>query len=90
MDRKNSQLATDMRMRYDYSGPGSLEDIRLQLRGPIAESPFAGRDKQAKIDYCNRQIALLTKWFGQTENPFFLSQGARWRNKLAQVQAGAL
>lgn len=70
--------------------PGNLPQIRLQLRGPIADSPFAGRNKKDKIDYCKRQMRLLSKWYRQTGCPDFAIQVLVWANKIVSIRAGKL
>lgn len=57
---------------------------------PIAQSPFSGSDKQAKIDYCRRQINLLKRWWDQTDNVFFHKCAIKWKVKLLQINAGKL
>lgn len=71
----------------------NLNLIRLELRGPIERSPFnyrAGVRSREKIAYCRRQIALLTKWYGQTGCPDFAHLAITWGNKIVDIRAGDL
>lgn len=72
------------------SSAHSLVSIRLQLIGPIAQSPFSGSDKQAKIDYCNRQIKLLVKWISQRLDASFVKHIVEWEKRIEQINDGKL
>lgn len=76
-------------MRY-YSSDG-LEGIRLQLRGPIADSPFAGRDKQAKLEYATRQYDLHYRWMVRGGNAqVHRTEMRRWLDAKVDILAGRL
>lgn len=71
----------------------TLNQIRLELRGPIEQSPFAHRagvKSREKIAYCKRQIALLTKWQRETGCPDFAFFAIEWSNKVVDIQASDL
>lgn len=63
----------------------SLEQWRLELRGAIAQSPFAGRRKQPKLDYCRRQIKLLGRWLDQTDEAIFEREIRKWQQRVSDV-----
>lgn len=68
----------------------SLHQIRLELRGPIAGSPFAGRKKQPKLDYCRRQVNLYDRWAEKTGESVFQQQVELWQKRYVQVNLGKL
>lgn len=68
----------------------SLEKIRLELRGPIAQSPFAGRKKKLKLDYCDRQIKLLSSQYYRSGIKIFYSQILKWTETKRFVNEGKL
>jgi hypothetical protein len=43
-----------------------------------------------KLEYCNRQSALLKKWFDETGNVFFLKQIPIWIDRIRHITAGTL
>lgn len=68
----------------------SLEQIRRDLRGPIAPSPFANRRKQPKLDYCQRQYKIFRKWYDETGNNLFWAEMKSWDHKMGLVLSGKL
>lgn len=71
----------------------NLNQIRLELRGPIERSPFnyrAGVRSREKIAYCRRQIALLTKWYGQSALPEFRRSIKQFEKRVKQIHSGKL
>lgn len=72
-------------MRADF-----LQAIRLELRGPIAQSPFSGKRKQPKLDYCRRQVKIFERWAEQTGESIFQRQANIWKHKCVQVNLDEL
>lgn len=68
----------------------TLESIRLELRGPIARSPFAGNKKQPKLDYCDRQIKFYCGQYEQLGVGVFSAQILRWVETKCLVNEGKL
>lgn len=50
------------------------------MRGTVAE----------KLSYCQRQAALLSKWFGETADVVFLIQIDLWMERIRNINAGKL
>lgn len=68
----------------------SLEQLRLELRGPIAKSPFAGKEKQPKLDYCDRQIKFYGEQYARSCLEIFYGESLRWKAIKRQVESGKL
>lgn len=68
----------------------SLEQIRRDLRGPIAQSPFAGRRKQLKLDYCDRQIKFYRGQYEHSGIGIFSAQVVKWKSIKRHVESGKL
>lgn len=69
----------------------TLHEIRLQLRGPIADSPFAGRDKRSKLAYATKQYDLHYRWMVRGGNAqVHRTQMRRWLDTKVDIIAGLL
>lgn len=78
-------------MRTEYIRPyGDLSAIRIELRGPIKLSPFAGNKKKPKLDYCDRQIKFYRAQYEQCCSGVLHAQILRWTQTKRQVLAGNL
>lgn len=70
--------------------PGNLAQIRLELRGPIAQSPFAGNRKKPKLDYCDRQIKFYRAQYAQSQSGVMHAQILRWTQMKRLVNEGKI
>jgi len=50
------------------------------------KSIWADGSRKTKLDYCERQIKLLYKWFDETENVFFVHSMNIWRERIEHIK----